>query len=364
MKKVSLKDMKKENRRLILQTVIDHDNLSRIEISQLSGLSPSTVSSLVSELLEETILAENGECASTGGRKRIGLSINREFASIAIIDVKRNGAMIRLFDMQLNELDRKILSEEYISGNELLIAITAAIFEFSPRGSIRNGKLAGIGLLFQEDMTESEFNVMYSTSLSSAIISLKDALFTQFHIPVVDEYSQSYSMIQPTVNEKIAAYKNSAFIHIGQRILASITIEGKQVNLHGGKVIDITPLVETENSKWLLLTDEGKSKQECKQTILQKGLLDSYSAAGARMTLAVHQLTNAFKPLCVFFSIDTIFLSGAVSKVPEFTKAIQNALSKQLAPLPAPKIETAIETQEDLADILAEKIRKSVLCAN
>jgi len=227
MKKATLQDMKKDNRRLITQTIMDHENLSRIEISQLSGLSPSTVSSLVSELLNDTILIETGESASTGGRKRIGLSINQDYASITIVDVKRTGAVMRLFDMQLTEQGSKVLADHYISGNDLLISITAAIFEFKAEGCIQSGKLAGIGLLFQEDMTESEFNVMYSTSLSSASISLKDALFTQFHTPVIDEYSQSYSMVQPTVNEEITAYKNSAFIHIGQRVLASITIEGK-----------------------------------------------------------------------------------------------------------------------------------------
>jgi AraC-like DNA-binding protein len=364
MKKASLQDMKKENRQLIKQTIMDHENLSRIEISQISGLSPSTVSSLVSELLNDTILIETGESASTGGRKRIGLSINQDYASITIVDVKRTGAVMRLFDMQLTEQGSKVLADHYISGNDLLISITAAIFEFKAEGCIQSGKLAGIGLLFQEDMTESEFNVMYSTSLSSASISLKDALFTQFHTPVIDEYSQSYSMVQPTVNEEIAAYKNSAFIHIGQRVLASITIEGKQVNLHGRRIIDITPLVETEKAKWLLLSDPDRLQQPMKQSILPKGLLDSYTAAGERMTLAVHQLSNVLKPLCVYFTIDTIFLGGNISRLPGFTKAIQNSLSKQLAPLPAPKVEAAVETADNQAGVLAKKIRKSVLCAN
>ncbi|MEM1486340.1 winged helix-turn-helix domain-containing protein [Oscillospiraceae bacterium PP1C4] len=364
MKKASLQDMKNENRQLIIRTIIDHENLSRIEISQLSGLSPSTVSSLVSELIKDAVLIETGESASTGGRKRTGLSINDDFASIVIIDVKRSGAVMRLFDMQLNEQDRKVLSDDYLSGNELLIAITAAIFEFKSKGCIYSEKLAGIGLLFQEDMTEGEFNVMYSTSLSSATITLKDALFTQFHVPIIDEYSQSYTMVQPTVSEEIAAYRNSAFIHIGQRVLASITIEGKPVELRGGRVIDITPLVETEKCKWLAISEPERLKPQLKQSALSRGLLDSYTAAGERMALAVHQLTNAFKPLCVYFSIDTIFLGGTLSKLPEFTKAIHLSLSKQLAPLPSPKIKTAVETTDNLADVLAEKIRRSVLCAN
>lgn len=353
--------MKRENRQLILQCILEHENLSRIELAQQSRLSPSTVSSLVSELLEEDILVETGELASTGGRKRTGLTVNPDFASIAVVDVKRNGALLRMFDMQLQEQGKKFLSNSYISGNELLIAITAAIFEMKPKSSISAGKLAGIGMLYQEDMEESEFNVMYSTSLSSASISLKDALFTQFHVPVLEEYSQSYTMVRPVLAENIAESRNSAFIHIGQKVLASVTVDGRRVSLQGKKIIDITPLVETEKAKWALPSGEEKAAA-AKQGFFSKGLMDSYSAAGECFTLAVRQLTNALKPLCVLFSPDTVFLGGRLSKIPGFAKTVQSALAKQLKPLPVPKIEAATEISEDVADILAGKIRQSVLC--
>lgn len=355
--------MKRENRRLILQNILEHDNLSRIELAQQSGLSPSTVSSLITELLEEEILVETGELASTGGRKRTGLTVNPDFAFIAVIDVKRSGALLRMFDMQLQEQGKKVLANSYISGNELLIAITAAIFEMKPKSSLSAGKLAGIGMLYQEDMAESEFNVMYSTSLSSASISLKDALITQFHVPVLEEYSQSYTMVRPTLAENIAESGNSAFIHIGQKVLASVTVDGKRVDLQGKKIIDITPLVETEKAKWVLPSGEEKNSA-AKQGFFPKGLIDSYSAAGERFTLAVHQLSNAIKPLCVLFSPDTVFLGGRLSKMPGFVKAIQSTLTRQLEPLPAPKVEAAVETSEDVADVLAGRIRQNVLCSH
>ena len=73
-----------------------------------------------------------------------------------------------------------MLSESYLSGNELLVAITAAVFELFDSASLHAGKVAGFGLLFQEDMKASEFNVMYSTGFSSASISLREALIHNF----------------------------------------------------------------------------------------------------------------------------------------------------------------------------------------
>lgn len=99
-----------------------------------------------------------------------------------------------MFDMCLNRCNGKVLSESYLSGNELLVAITAAVFELFDSASLHAGKVAGFGLLFQEDMKASEFNVMYSTGFSSASISLREALITQFRVPVTEEYSQVYTV--------------------------------------------------------------------------------------------------------------------------------------------------------------------------
>ena len=84
MKKSGLQDMKKQNRRVLLQTVLEHESLSRIEIANLTELSPSTVSGLVSELLEEGLLVESGVRVATGGRSRTALTVNRDRGVVAV----------------------------------------------------------------------------------------------------------------------------------------------------------------------------------------------------------------------------------------------------------------------------------------
>lgn len=362
MKKVSLQDMKNKNRSFILRCILEKDNLSRIELAEQSGLSPSTISSLVSELLQEQVLMETGETASTGGRKRTGLTVNPGYAFIAIVDVKRDGAVLYLFDMQLQSIDAKVLSKTYIAGNDLLISITSAIFDLAYKHSLSAKKLVGIGLLFQEDMLESEFNVMYSTSLSSASISLKDALFTQFHTLVVQEYSQSYTMAQHAA--ELEEKKSVAFINIGQRVLASITVDGRQVDIHGNRLLDITPLVEFEKTKWPMLVDGEKAN--LKKQNFASGLLDGTETAKERTAAAVRLLTSAMKPLCVLFSLNDIVLSGKILKLPNFIKAIQESLIKQLEPLPAPNVRENLpmESRTEASNLLAGKIREKTLCTN
>ena len=49
----------------VIRTILEKGELSRIELAHETQLSPSTVSALVGELLEEGILAESGQRAIT-----------------------------------------------------------------------------------------------------------------------------------------------------------------------------------------------------------------------------------------------------------------------------------------------------------
>ena len=52
-RKRGLQDVKRRNRQVIIQTILENDGLSRVEIAQRTELSPSTVSTLVAELIGE-----------------------------------------------------------------------------------------------------------------------------------------------------------------------------------------------------------------------------------------------------------------------------------------------------------------------
>ena len=68
MKKSSLRTVKEKNRRLILRALLTEGGLSRIELAKQTGLSPSTITALVGELLTEGVVQESGLRAATAGR--------------------------------------------------------------------------------------------------------------------------------------------------------------------------------------------------------------------------------------------------------------------------------------------------------
>ena len=295
MKKTGLKEMKRRNREMLIRTILEKGELSRIELAHETQLSPSTVSALVGELLEEGILAESGQRAITAGRSRTALDINTEYGCIAVVNIGRKGASLDLFDMCLNRCNGKVLSESYLSGNELLVAITAAVFELFDSASLHAGKVAGFGLLFQEDMKASEFNVMYSTGFSSASIPLRE-----------------------------------------------------------GMCSDVTPMLCGD--ALVLPALKAAAGPDAEET----GLLPARQGGWAGILSA--QISGLIAVLCTLFPLDTVLLSGHAAKVRGFVEQVDAQVKQRLSEQ-APEVRRADLPHQDLSALLAERIRKNVLCA-
>ncbi|WP_312642072.1 winged helix-turn-helix transcriptional regulator [Hydrogenoanaerobacterium sp.] len=349
--------MKRRNRQIILNTILHEGGMSRTELAQATELSPSTVSVLVSELLEEELLVETGVTISTGGRSRIEVAINRNYGIIGVVEIGRNGASLHLFDMALERMTDVQLASHYITGNELLIAITAAVFEHCGGEKLRAGRLAGLGLLFQEDMQSGEFNVMYSTSLSSATISLREALLTQFRIPVTEEYTQVYSMANALAQAENTPAKNSAYISIGERVLAGITLEGQPLTLREGARTDITPLFQSigENLPSLTAAEEITIQTE-EQT------LPALRQAQGWLALLAQQLAVTVAMLCTLFPLEAVLLSGMPARCTGFVDVVRGLVTRSLAPREAPAIQAVQPAACGQDAVIAAKIRQTVLC--
>ncbi len=75
------------NTRLILEAVIQHDPISRAELSSLLGLTKATVSAIVSDLLAQGLLEEKGSRDTKKGRRPIMLTFAKNSGHILSIDL-------------------------------------------------------------------------------------------------------------------------------------------------------------------------------------------------------------------------------------------------------------------------------------
>lgn len=279
MRKRGLKDVKRRNRQVIVETVMEESGLSRVEIAQKTELAGSTVSTLVGELLDEGILTEGGT-VTTAGRSRTALMVNPDFGSIAVFEIGRKESSATCFDMAMKPIRTQVLTRRYEAGNDLLRLISDCVDAWQREVP----SIVGIGLLFQEDMRESDFRVMYSTGFSSDSITLREALMTQYRVPIEEEYSVLYTVTNAMAQAQEPESRNSAHISLGSRVLANVKLDGREV-----------PLRKNFCEELAVAMDWEKPRE---------------SADGYREMLPF--LSKLIALLYTMFSLDAVILSGVL----------------------------------------------------
>lgn len=219
MRKTDLKDMKKQNLTMVIHVVQENPGISRTGIAAKTHLSGSTVTALVGELLDRNILRENGN-RSTGGRSQRCLEINPDAGTIAVFEISRRCIWSSFFDLSLKTKKEDRIEKNWHSGNDLLDLILE---------SLKGERILGIGLLFQDDMKDSDFNVMVDAGSYAQQMKLKDALQMELRVPVREDYSVHYTITQALEKEQSAA--TCAQIRLGAEVAASITVDSATIRL-------------------------------------------------------------------------------------------------------------------------------------
>lgn len=330
LRKRGLKDVKQRNRRVIVHAVMEQEGLSRVEIARKTELAPSTVSALVAELLEDGILREAGSVV-TAGRSRTELTLNPEYGSIAVFEIGRQGTSVTWFNMGLQTLRTDTISHRWVSGNELLSLITGQIH--SVNGQLP--PLMGLGLLFQEDMRESDFRVMYSTGFSFESITLREALVTQYRLPVEEEYSVTYTITDALSRETDPAVRNSAHISVGSRVLAGVTLDGAEIPLRS---------------------------DFCEELADALGYTPQESTGGMDL---VEYLTSLIAMLCMLFPLELIALSGRALPAGEAEQMLTRKIGSKMKHSPMPVLKFLRPAQHSSGTaVMASQLRRRVLAAH
>ena len=240
---VSTKDIAYSNKRAVIQALCEKNALSRVELARELSLSPSTVTTIVQDLLQSKMVEESSERVVTAGRSKTLLQLAPEFGLLGLVRVSRQSQELILVDMTLNEHARVTLSEEAPSGETLLEEIEAALTRLIDDDAI----LKGIGVLLEGDVLESELSVMYSTGHDSATISLVQALKSTFRV-VVKQFEQSdfaLSHIESTDNiEDVSSYLHLSF---GPRVVAQVVCDNAPLPMKEGLNADITQQLVTSD---------------------------------------------------------------------------------------------------------------------
>jgi N-acetylglucosamine repressor len=161
-RRASQQQIKASNLNLLLNLMYKNEPLSRARLAEMTSLSPTTVSSLIEELIGRGLVMEIGPANSAGlGRKAIQLQVNSSGAFVMSLEMVETGFHTGLFDLK-----RCCRGQVYTSLNdfdEVGVAMASSIGGVLEKCGVGKERLMGICVAAPGLIDIANKRVVYST---------------------------------------------------------------------------------------------------------------------------------------------------------------------------------------------------------
>jgi glucokinase-like ROK family protein len=140
--------LRQTNQQTLLTLLYFNEPISRLDLSQLSGLSPATVTNMITELLRDKVIVEAGAEESQGGRPRMALAINLQRGYFVGVDVGETHIYVELFDIKLNSIShmRQEVSESENQPAQIVNHLVETIEQLLAQTRIPQDRIIGVGI--------------------------------------------------------------------------------------------------------------------------------------------------------------------------------------------------------------------------
>ncbi|MGN8647457.1 ROK family transcriptional regulator [Gracilibacillus sp. HCP3S3_G5_1] len=178
--------VKKENKALVLDTIQDRAPISRAAIANITGLNKGTVSSLVSELIEEKLIHESGTGKSSGGRRPVMLLLNETAGFTISVDLGVTSILGVLTDLRGTIISEKKIHFKNPALDEVLTLLYQLMDQLKKDAPDSAYGIVGIGVGVP-GVVSREGEILLAPNLGWKKVPLQQILFDHYKIPVIVE---------------------------------------------------------------------------------------------------------------------------------------------------------------------------------
>ncbi len=237
MEKATRNQTREHNRNLALKILFQHPTTSRAEIARMTRLTPTTVSDIVAELLNEGLVSEMGTGSSLGGKSPILLGLVEDARWMVGLDLAHNQFSGAVVNLRGKIRDRITLPVEGRNGDDAL----ALVYEILDRLIANAGQpLLGIGVGTPGLVNASEGVVLHAVNLDWINLPLEQLLVARYRLPVsVLNDSQAAAIGEYTYGRGHHQEDNLVVINVRHGIGAGIVVHGKIFHGDGGSAGEI-----------------------------------------------------------------------------------------------------------------------------
>lgn len=164
-RKVSNIEVKKINRNRVFRFINEREHTSKPEIAAALGVSTPTVLQIVNELIEEGLVYEAGEYASTGGRKAAAIASSRNSRHALGLDITQNHIGLVLVDLHGGILSHERLAFPFKDEDGYYTELVAHALGFLSAHDVEGSTFLGAGISVPGIVDKVSESIAYSHAL-------------------------------------------------------------------------------------------------------------------------------------------------------------------------------------------------------
>lgn len=216
------------NRRLVLEHIVNHPPISRADLAKQLKLTKATISNIVQELLDQNLILEIGSAKTAMGRKPILLKFNQQCGYAFAIDVRPNQILTLVSDLKGENCH--VQEYPFTNNSDLLPLLTELISKAIKDCSDAPYKIVGIAIGIYGVVCKNK--IIFTPYYPLPDPELAQILTERFRIPVLAENESNLSVLGESAFHY--GYKNMIHINIHDGVGLGILIGDHLYKGHDG----------------------------------------------------------------------------------------------------------------------------------
>jgi len=226
----SSEDARDINRDIVLEIIRSKQPVARADLARASGLQPSTISSIVEQLIEEKWVSEGEVVRRPRGRRPTLLSFNDQLV-ILVADVRPNQAIVALVD-----LNGKFLARETVPlGSQPERAVKKIIQSMRSIRDLHEGRsFEGIGISMPGRVDPETQRLLLAPNLKWSDYDVKAAVEEEMRLPVELANAANASLLSELWSGRLDGIRDAVLVTVSEGVGAAILANGQIVTGRSG----------------------------------------------------------------------------------------------------------------------------------
>lgn len=143
----NLSTIKSSNRSLVLRVLNSMGQVSRAELARITGLTKTSITNIIGELIEEGIIYETGTSDSSSGRKPILLNLSKNALYAVGVYISRDFTYCNMVNLKGEIIRESRQTLEWIQNEQTFLSVIFdSVNEVLAESNIHKDKILGIGV--------------------------------------------------------------------------------------------------------------------------------------------------------------------------------------------------------------------------